>query len=61
MVRVTPTLARTQMPYFAVLLRGVNVGKGNRVPMAELRNLLAELGYTNVRTFLNSGNAIFGS
>ena len=46
---------------FVVLLRGVNVGKGNRVPMAELRVLLEGLGYTNVSTVLNSGNALFTS
>lgn len=47
------------MPTFVALLRGVNVGKAKRVPMAELRALLAELGYTGVRTLLNSGNAVF--
>lgn len=47
------------MPAFVALLRGVNVGKANRVPMADLRALLIELGYTNVRTLLNSGNAVF--
>jgi len=47
------------MPAFAVLLRGVNVGKGNRVPMADFRALLEDLGYTNVSTLLNSGNAVF--
>lgn len=47
------------MPAFAVLLRGVNVGGGNRVPMAEFRELLEGLGYTNVATLLNSGNAVF--
>lgn len=47
------------MPAFVALLRGVNVGKANRVPMADLRALLSELGYTNVRTLLNSGNAVF--
>ncbi|MGE0394422.1 MAG: DUF1697 domain-containing protein [Vicinamibacterales bacterium] len=47
------------MPAFAVLLRGVNVGGGNRVPMAEFRALLEGLGYTGVRTLLNSGNAVF--
>jgi uncharacterized protein (DUF1697 family) len=41
-----------------VLLRGVNVGPNNRVPMAVLRRLLEELGYTGVRTLLNSGNAV---
>ena len=47
------------MPRFVALLRGVNVGKANRVPMAELRQLLADLGYTDVATLLNSGNAVF--
>lgn len=49
------------MPRFVVLLRGVNVGKGNRVPMADFRRLLEAQGYTEVRTLLNSGNAVFGS
>lgn len=47
------------MRRFAVLLRGVNVGKGNRVPMAEFRLLLERLGYGDVKTLLNSGNAVF--
>jgi len=47
------------MSTFLVLLRGVNVGKSNRVPMAAFRTLLGELGYTNVVTLLNSGNAVF--
>jgi uncharacterized protein (DUF1697 family) len=40
------------------LFRGVNVG-GVRVPMAELRELLAEQGLREVRTLLASGNAVF--
>ena len=47
------------MPTYVALLRGVNVGKAKRVPMAELRQLLGGLGYTNVSTLLNSGNAVF--
>jgi uncharacterized protein (DUF1697 family) len=47
------------MPAFVVLLRGVNVGKGNRVPMAALREVLAARGGSGVRTLLNSGNAVF--
>jgi uncharacterized protein (DUF1697 family) len=47
------------MPRFVVLLRGVNVGKANRVPMEVLRDLLEELEFTDVRTLLNSGNAVF--
>jgi uncharacterized protein (DUF1697 family) len=49
------------LPRFVVLLRGVNVGKGNRVPMAEFRALLEGLGGSQVRTLLNSGNAVFAS
>jgi uncharacterized protein (DUF1697 family) len=49
------------MPRFVALLRGVNVGKGKRVPMAELRKLLSALGYRDVQTLLNSGNAVFES
>jgi uncharacterized protein (DUF1697 family) len=41
------------------LLRGVNVGRHNRISMAALRGLLAELGYSGVRTHLQSGNAVF--
>lgn len=47
------------MAAFVVLLRGVNIGKAKRVPMAEFRALLTVLGYTEVATLLNSGNAIF--
>jgi uncharacterized protein (DUF1697 family) len=47
------------MPAFIALLRGVNVGQGARVPMAEFRALLSGLGYTDVSTLLNSGNAVF--
>ena len=49
------------MPQFVVLLRGVNVGKGNRVPMAAFRMLLEAQGFAEVRTLLNSGNAVFHS
>jgi uncharacterized protein (DUF1697 family) len=43
------------------LLRGVNVGGNKRVPMAQLRALLAGLGYDEVKTYLQSGNAVFSS
>lgn len=48
------------MPQLVALLRGVNVGKAKRVAMADLRQLLTELGYEAPRTLLNSGNAVFG-
>lgn len=41
------------------LLRGVNVGGNKRVPMADLRRVLTRLGYGDVSTLLNSGNAAF--
>jgi len=41
------------------LLRGINVGTAKRVAMADLRALLTALGYTDVRTLLNSGNVVF--
>jgi len=47
------------MPSFVALLRGVNVGKARRVPMADWRELLGALGYRDVATVLNSGNAVF--
>jgi uncharacterized protein (DUF1697 family) len=47
------------MARFVALLRGINVGKNKRIPMAELRALLEGLGCTEVATLLNSGNAVF--
>jgi uncharacterized protein (DUF1697 family) len=47
------------MPTFVALLRGINVGKAKHIPMANLRTLLAAMGYTDVATLLNSGNAVF--
>jgi uncharacterized protein (DUF1697 family) len=41
------------------LLRGINVGGNKRVAMADLRALLESLGYTDVRTLLQSGNAVY--
>lgn len=46
------------MPKYAVLLRGINVGGKAKVPMAELRTMLAGLGHTDVRTLLQSGNVV---
>jgi len=39
-------------------LRGINVGGHHKVPMAELRDRLREVGCSNVRTLLNSGNFV---
>jgi len=47
------------MKRYVALLRGINVGKAKRVPMADLRALMEGLGHGRVRTLLNSGNAVF--
>jgi len=46
---------------WVALIRGINLGRNKRVPMAGLRDLLADQGFTDVRTHLQSGNAIFAS
>jgi uncharacterized protein (DUF1697 family) len=51
-------MATTRM---VALLRGINVGKAKRIAMADLRAMLESLGYTDVKTLLNSGNAIFSA
>ena len=48
-----------RMKRHIALLRGINVGKAKRVAMADLRALMEELGFSGVRTLLNSGNAVF--
>lgn len=46
---------------FVLLLRGINVGGHRRVPMADLRRVLSDLGLSNVQTYIQSGNAVFSS
>ncbi|MDN3247119.1 DUF1697 domain-containing protein [Streptomyces sp. ZSW22] len=46
---------------YAALLRGINVGGAKKLPMADLRALLEELGHGAVRTHLQSGQAVFAS
>lgn len=41
------------------LLRGINVGGRTTVPMADLRALAEELGWSNVETYIQSGNLLF--
>lgn len=47
------------MMYLA-LLRGINVGGKNKVEMSRLRAIFENLGLTEVRSFLNTGNVVFG-
>lgn len=46
------------MERYALLLRGINVGRGNSLPMADLRAMLEALGATEVATYIQSGNAV---
>lgn len=49
------------MAVFAGLIRAVNVGGTGKLPMAELRTLCSDLGFGNVRTYIQSGNLVLHS
>ena len=49
------------MASHVALLRGINVGGRNKVPMAELREVVASLGHTGVTTYIQSGNVLFST
>lgn len=46
---------------YVALLRGINAGKERRIEMKKLRSLFESLGFSNVSTYINSGNIIFES
>ena len=47
------------MDTFVALLRGINVGGNNKLPMADLRDLCRRLGWQDVQTYIASGNVVF--
>jgi len=49
------------MTTYMILLRGINVGGQNTMPMGELKLLLEDQGFENVATFMQSGNVILQS
>ena len=49
------------MASHVALLRGINVGGRNKVPMADLREVVAALGHTGVTTYIQSGNVLFST
>ncbi len=49
------------MTTYVILLRGINVGGKNKIPMAELKRFLEDQGFTNVITYIQSGNVIVQS
>lgn len=55
-----PAQTKKPQPYVA-LLRGINVGGNCRVEMRRLKTMCEELGYTQVQTYINSGNVILYS
>lgn len=58
---MTPTVAAAvdRGLWHLALLRGVNVGGGKKVPMAALRRIAADVGFTDPMTLLNSGNLVY--
>jgi uncharacterized protein (DUF1697 family) len=46
------------MPTYVILLRAVNVGGTGKLPMADFKRVLAQLGFKNVETYIQSGNAV---
>ncbi len=49
------------MSTYIALLRAVNVGGTGKLPMAELRAMAEECGFSNVRTYIQTGNLMFDS
>jgi uncharacterized protein (DUF1697 family) len=47
------------VPDYVALLRAINVGGRNSLPMEKLRNVLAEQGASSVATYIQSGNVVF--
>ena len=64
-VAVTAVRRRSRSPYSRAVtarlafIRGINLGRNAQVPMAELREALAAGGFTNVRTYIQSGNVVY--
>ena len=49
------------MATLLVLLRGINVGGRNKIPMADVRDVFVDMGFANPRTYIQSGNVVMGS
>ena len=53
------TRSKSSVGVFVALLRGVNVGGNNMISMSSLKDSFEGIGFTNVTTYINSGNIIF--
>jgi uncharacterized protein (DUF1697 family) len=51
----------TTMTVYVALLRAINVGGSGKLPMKKLSDLCTDLGFENVRTYIQSGNVVFAS
>lgn len=49
------------MNHYVLLLRGINVGGHNKLPMKDLREILESLGYVSVKTYIQSGNVVLSA
>lgn len=55
----SPIYAVAMGTTYAALLRGINVGGRNRIPMADLKACFEDAGHEDVRTYIQSGNVVF--
>jgi uncharacterized protein (DUF1697 family) len=56
---ILPVSMLVTVATYAALIRGINVGGRAKLPMAALKAGLTELGYEDVVTYIQSGNAVF--
>ena len=49
------------MTTYVAFLRAINLGPTNKIAMPKLRSMAEELGYSDVATYINSGNLIFST
>ena len=49
------------MEKYIALLRGINVGGNNKISMTELKTMFEKIGFSDVSSYINSGNIIFSS
>lgn len=56
----SPRLLSSALPH-VLLLRGINVGGKNSLPMKDLARIVEEAGGSSVRTYIQSGNAVFNT
>src|SRR5690349_8286262 len=54
-------MLKALMATHIALLRGINLGGKNRLPMKDLAKMFEDAGCTNVRTYIQSGNVVFSA